>query len=1268
MHVRVLDVDRRPIQNALVRCQNVQGRHVAAGHYQLTGVPLGPATLVVEERALGTRSLKIDVTQGFRIDVVLGEASLPVMRRGGQEVPFRSPEDRIGVVTRGAKSALALDAWAQKKQVKLERPYGPGFTIIHVPDKKGGINLAELTKMDGVRHVGPLVNPDANGSALLTRQIVVQVQRGTGREQVEKAARKAGCVLKRKLNLPDLWVLEVEDTGDIFAVLGASQTLEKEKSVISAEPDLAASGHPDTISADDELFDQQWHLNRVGIPEAWQHLRDANPAGVSAGDAGDLTYGSADLVIGVVDTGVKTNTVNGVTTAAHPEFQGDVTSGDPKSILFFDFGAMVANNDSPETVFTDGYHGSCCAGVVLALANNPSGVAGEQEGVAGVGANCRLISAMGSNGQTETELSDIYLWLAGLDPASTDPDFPAALVTPASVITNSFGGHLPNVWPISTLMDQTLQAVTDNGRAGLGTLMFFSTGNGYSDEFWTLRPYASHPRSFGIGAITDGDVKAGYSNWGDGIDLCAPSSGGTKRIMTTTIPGDGNTAGHTGGGLDYTSTFGGTSAATPLAAGVAALILSMDPTLTWQEARDILIRTAERIDTGNTDADGQWRDEDGDGVEEYSWWYGFGLVDAARAVCVARNTIEVEPAIAFCDIPEEETAIRPVTIRVHGWRPRTFTVHDGPNTTAGPSNAFQLHSGHSAAWTGSYECQTEALHIWLKFTGTAVGDTAMGNITIRCEETGALYPVTISANTIARPKTALVMALDRSGSMNDPAGDGRQKIQLVRDGAAVVPLLAVSETGLGAVRWDTDADLAGAMDVTEAGEEVIGLGRNQLSSFIRNHMTNTYGLTSIGDAVEASQSLLDGANGYDEKAMVVLTDGNETAAKYISQLSADNLHDQIYAIGVGTPENLNPNALNTLTGLHGGYMLLTGETTVDDQFLLTKYFQQILAGVTNTEIVVDPQGWLTPGAPKTHCFPVNETDREIDVIVHTQYPNLVHFTLETPNGKRIAPGDTGGLDAHFVAGHGSMYFRLQLPNSLVGPQDPSQLWLSKLELDKDGWLRMMKLLKKDGSENDARVRSLIHGLRYAFTTQTRSSLRMDVQINQSGFEPGAVVWIRTKLSEYGYPLTAVARVVCTLRLPDGGALDIDLDPIDDGAYEGLFEKTATGTTRVTILATGTTSAGNPFQREAIRTVSVWPGGNQPAPVEPKEDPFREFLRCICGGGIIDPERALKWGVDIKRLCECLSKSDGDKNFNRKLTFSDVTKISETVAKALRNLT
>ncbi len=1267
--VRVIDADHRPVQGAEVNYKGNRGRPLGAGRYRLSRVPLGPGVLAVKNDKYGTKKIEVIVEHRCCVDVVVGETSLPTMRRGGQEIPFRSPEDSLGVITKGDTGARALDVWAKKHKVTLRRPFGRDFALLDVGKGKSKFSIQALAKLKGVRHAGALVNPSESGTAMLTRELIVQTQSKTGRQALNKIAKRANCKVTRKLSLDDLWVVEADASDDPFAVLTASAVLQKSSVILSAEPNLAATGTADAITPDDELYSQQWHTSRVGLPDAWQNLRDANPSGVNPGDPGDLTYGSANIVVGVMDTGVKTNTVGGVTTAAHPEFQGNVSNGNPKSVAFFDFGSMVANNDSPETVFGDGYHGSACAGVILARADNASTVAGEEEGCAGAAPNCQLVSAMGSTAQTEVDLSDIYLWLSGLNPASTDPAFPAALATPCSVITNSFGGYLPNVWPLSTLMNTTLTAVATNGRGGLGTLCFFSTGNGSSDDFWTMRAYAAHAQAFGVGAATDGDVKAGYSNWGNGVDLCAPSSGGTKGIMTTDIPGSGDTAGHTGGALDYNASFGGTSAATPLAAGVATLVLSMDPTLTQQEARTILTRTAERIDYGNTDADGLWRDDDSDGVKEYSWWYGFGMVNAAKATCVARNTIEVEPTVAFVDVPEDEPAIRPVTIRAHGWRPRTFTVSAGPTTTIGPADSFEIHGSSTGSWDGSFECEDGTVHIWLKYTGTVDGDTATGHITIQCTETGETFPVSISANTIERPKTALVLALDRSGSMDDPAGDGRLKIQLVKDSAAVVPLLAHEETGLGAVRWDTDADLPGAMTVEAAGEEVIGIGRNNLSSFIGNHTTNIYGATAIGDAVEASQTLLDGTSGYDEKAMIILTDGNETASKYISGLVPADLHDQIYAIGVGTPQNLNPGALDDLTGLNSGYLVMTGETTINDRFLLTKYYQQILAGVTNTEIVVDPQGWLNPGMTITHDFPVNETDREIDAIVHSQFPTYIRFHLQTPNGKIITPSDTGGIDSRYVVGHGSAYYRLGLPSAIVGPQDPTQPWKAILSLDGKRWEKMIRGLRDQDKEKQASalVRTLVHGLQYALTTQARSSLRMEIDATQSSREPGAKAQIRVKLTEYGYPLTPTAKVNCELLAPDGHTSGLSLAQDGDGVYVGSFTAAVTGTHRVTVLAEGKTTAGSPFLREGLRSVNVWPGGDRPAPEEPKKDPIEKLVRCLCAPGVIDPEIAKKHGIDIKRFCQCISRCCDKKPLRNKLTAFQIEAVKKTLHDALLKL-
>jgi hypothetical protein len=92
---------------------------------------------------------------------------------------------------------------------------------------------------------------------------------------------------------------------------------------------------------------------------------------------------------------------------------------------------------------------------------------------------------------------------------------------------------------------------------------------------------------------------------------------------------------------DHRNNFGGTSSATPLCAGVAALVLSANPALTYIEARQILRDTAVKFDLGNTDPIGQWLDANGNpsvtsGLPAVrSGWYGYGRVNAGAAVQTA---------------------------------------------------------------------------------------------------------------------------------------------------------------------------------------------------------------------------------------------------------------------------------------------------------------------------------------------------------------------------------------------------------------------------------------------------------------------------------------------------------------------------------------------------------------------------------------------------------------------------------------------------------
>jgi hypothetical protein len=95
------------------------------------------------------------------------------------------------------------------------------------------------------------------------------------------------------------------------------------------------------------------------------------------------------------------------------------------------------------------------------------------------------------------------------------------------------------------------------------------------------------------------------------------------------------------GPANHRNNFGGTSSATPLCAGAAALVLSANPALTYIEARQILRDTAVRFDLTNTNPIGQWLDVNGNpsvtsGLPAVrSGWYGYGRVNAADAVQAA---------------------------------------------------------------------------------------------------------------------------------------------------------------------------------------------------------------------------------------------------------------------------------------------------------------------------------------------------------------------------------------------------------------------------------------------------------------------------------------------------------------------------------------------------------------------------------------------------------------------------------------------------------
>ncbi|MFO7537126.1 MAG: vWA domain-containing protein, partial [Chloroflexota bacterium] len=200
------------------------------------------------------------------------------------------------------------------------------------------------------------------------------------------------------------------------------------------------------------------------------------------------------------------------------------------------------------------------------------------------------------------------------------------------------------------------------------------------------------------------------------------------------------------------------------------------------------------------------------------------------------------------------------------------------------------------------------------------------------------------------------------------------------------------------------------MGVTVAGPPVIGMGRSAANTEIGNLEPNPAGATSIGDGVFLASNTLAPVGGFDHKAIVVFTDGHENSSRYLSDPDVQAvINDRVFAIGLGTAANLNPAALDAIANSTGGFLMMTGAIGNDDLLRLHKYFLQVLAGVTNTAVVVDPEGSIRPGQEHRIPFHLSEADIGADVILLSPAPWAIEFMLETPSGKVINAIDSASI-------------------------------------------------------------------------------------------------------------------------------------------------------------------------------------------------------------------------------------------------------------------
>ncbi len=439
--------------------------------------------------------------------------------------------------------------------------------------------------------VGPVLyqagaRRDRHSRRILTRQVLVEL--APGAEPADVAA-AAGLAIDRRL--PYGTGRFLFRAAEPAAAPEAAARLRGSAGVLAADP-LLARERVRKLVPSDPLFASQWHLRNTGQNGGTSGI-DANITGVWD------THAGSGVTIGIVDDGLQ---------FTHPDLAPNANT-----TIDYDFNDGDTNPTPYES--NEDWHGTACAGVCAARGNNTLGVSGAAPAATLVG--LRILAAPVTDAQEADALAHRNDVIAIKSNSWGVPDDGITLDGPGP------------------LTRAALAQAVQTGRDGKGTIFVFAGGNGLeSGDDSNYDGYANAIETIAVGAVGDRGEQASYSEPGANLVVAAPSSSDGRQDITTTdlVGEDGyNWSGASGELADtnYTRTFGGTSSATPLVAGVVALMLNANPQLGWRDVQEILIRSATR----NDPLDGGWATNPA-GLH-FNHKFGAGMINAQAAVDMA---------------------------------------------------------------------------------------------------------------------------------------------------------------------------------------------------------------------------------------------------------------------------------------------------------------------------------------------------------------------------------------------------------------------------------------------------------------------------------------------------------------------------------------------------------------------------------------------------------------------------------------------------------
>ncbi|MGL5892373.1 MAG: S8 family serine peptidase, partial [Bacteroidia bacterium] len=531
--VSVFGQQGEPVYGATVMLLPVEKEELKLSDIQLEYRELDSKRYVAEHVENGNYILRIEAAghqpqekkfsigypQKIREFIFLGAPGSSLLRINNTYLPYTEVPDKIYIstTTEGETDKIRhyLNDFSQISIV-------PGLFSEETTTVISFDSGMEITKryefIDGLKNsfvthvIGLLLKKTSNDYSILSAIIRVKFNTGSVNLYVNELTRKYDLVFK-SIDQEGYYVFEKlhwlkYEVSDILADIGEMDE------VAEVIPEYLSffKTNANELPPIDFLYPQQWYLPVVRVPDAWQLLRTQVLNGnITLGSANDITYGSSEIIVGIIDNGGIKSSATLPAIPTHPDLNVNISSGNSKAVAFLNIPTGVTNHNT----IGPNIHGISCLGVAVAAANNG-------QGIAGVASNSRFIAAAFNNlALTSTQINNSYRWSCGLQ--NFNLTSPAAPISGSDILTVS-----QQVIGAGTIYEPGIIDSSVYGRNGRGAVIFNSASNDNKELTLAQNALAFSNRCIAVTSSTLDSTglkerKAVYSNFGQRIDVCAPA-------------------------------------------------------------------------------------------------------------------------------------------------------------------------------------------------------------------------------------------------------------------------------------------------------------------------------------------------------------------------------------------------------------------------------------------------------------------------------------------------------------------------------------------------------------------------------------------------------------------------------------------------------------------------------------------------------------------------------------------------------------------------